>query len=413
MSSVPSDDVSLRSSTFNLKILLLLSFGHLVTDIYQGALPAILPYLKDKLALSYTLAGVLLMAANFTSSILQPVFGHLSDKKEKAWLLPVGCLAAGFGLSLASLPNSFESLLVLVVVSGLGIAAYHPEGYKTASFFTGEHLATGMSVFSVGGNLGMALGPLFALGVITYLGFMGLPLMLVFALLFLALLSLQWGFLRRAQPLSAPGKTPAAAGHPGAYLALFLVIATVVMRSWIQLGLMTYIPFYFIQHLKGDPLYSGKLVTVFLLGGVAGTIFGSMLADRWGHKEYLVYSLVATSLLSPLVLVAAGPWLFVVLILVGMALISTFTVTIVMAQRLLPHRLGVASGLMVGFAIGAGGFGVTLLGVVADHFGVAAALKTILFLPLVGLTCALLIRYPFQGTVKPQPADFGGSAKSG
>jgi FSR family fosmidomycin resistance protein-like MFS transporter len=233
--------------------------------------------------------------------------------------------------------------------------------------------------------------------------------MLVFSLSFLALLSFQWGFLRRAQPLSTKNKAPVAAALPGASLALFLVIATVVMRSWIQLGLMTYIPFYFIEHLKGDPLYSGKLVTAFLLGGVAGTIFGSMLADRWGHKEYLVYSLIATSLLSPLILVATGLWLFVVLALVGMALISSFTVTIVMAQRLLPHRLGVASGLMVGFAIGAGGFGVTLLGIVADHFGVAAALKTILALPLMGLAFALLIRYPFRGIIKPQPADLAGS----
>jgi FSR family fosmidomycin resistance protein-like MFS transporter len=409
MSSIPQDESASRPNTFNLKILVLLSFGHLVTDIYQGALPAILPFLKDKLALSYTMAGVLLMAANFTSSILQPVFGHFSDKKEKAWLLPLGCLAAGLGLSLSSLPNSFEVLLVLVVVSGLGIAAYHPEGYKTASFFTGAQAATGMSVFSVGGNLGMALGPLFSLGIITYLGFKGLPLMLVFSLSFLALLSFQWGFLRRAQPLSTKNKAPVAAALPGASLALFLVIATVVMRSWIQLGLMTYIPFYFIEHLKGDPLYSGKLVTAFLLGGVAGTIFGSMLADRWGHKEYLVYSLIATSLLSPLILVATGLWLFVVLALVGMALISSFTVTIVMAQRLLPHRLGVASGLMVGFAIGAGGFGVTLLGIVADHFGVAAALKTILALPLMGLAFALLIRYPFRGIIKPQPADLAGS----
>jgi len=316
MTPAPSDETSSLPNTFNLKILLLLSFGHLVTDIYQGALPAILPFLKSKLSLSYTMAGVLLMAANFTSSILQPLFGHFSDKKEKAWLLPLGCLAAGLGLSLASLPDSYGYLLLLVVVSGLGVAAYHPEGYKTASFFTGERAATGMSVFSVGGNLGMALGPLFSLGVIAYLGFAGLPLMLVFSLLFLVLLSFQWGYLRSAQPLSTENQTPEASGLPGAYLALFLVIATVVMRSWIQLGLMTYIPFYFIEHLKGDPLYSGKLVTAFLLGGVAGTIFGSMLADRWGHKAYLVYSLLATSLLAPLILLATGPWLFVVLTLV-------------------------------------------------------------------------------------------------
>jgi MFS transporter, FSR family, fosmidomycin resistance protein len=409
MTSPAPEEISSRPNTFNLKILLILSFGHVVTDIYQGALPAILPFLKTKLSLSYTMAGVLLMAANFTSSIVQPLFGHFSDKKEKALLLPLGCLAAGLGLSLASLPDSYGFLLLLVVVSGLGVAAYHPEGYKTASFFTGEKPATGMSVFSVGGNLGMALGPLFSLAVITYFGFDGLPLMLVFVFLFLVLLSFNWGYLRSAKPLASQAKAGGGSGPSGAYLALFLLIAIVFMRSWMRLGLMTYIPFYFIEHLKGDPLYAGKLVSAFLLGGVAGTLLGSMLADRLGHKKYLVCSLLVTSLLSPFILLTTGPLLFVVLILVGMALISSFTVTIVMAQGLLPQNLGVASGLMVGFSIGAGGFGVTLLGIVADHFGVAAALKSILFLPLVGLGLAFLIRYPFAGPVKKQPADLSGS----
>ncbi|MFZ2089735.1 MAG: hypothetical protein WAU47_14280, partial [Desulfobaccales bacterium] len=126
-------------------------------------------------------------------------------------------------------------------------------------------------------------------------------------------------------------------------------------------------------------------------------------------KQFLVYSLLAASLLAPLILVATGPWLLLVLILVGLTLISSFTVTIVMAQRLLPHKLGVASGLMVGFAIGAGGFGVTLLGVVADHFGVLSALKTILVLPLLGLGLALLIPYPLPPPIKNQPADLSGS----
>ncbi len=402
MTSALPDETFSRPDKLNLKILLILSFGHLVTDIYQGALPAILPFLKTKFSLSYTMAGVLLMAANFTSSILQPLFGYLSDKKEKALLLPLGCLAAGLGLCLLPLPNAYGLLLLLVIVSGLGVAAYHPEGYKTASFFTGANLATGMSVFSVGGNLGLALGPLFSLAVISYFGFASLPLMLVFAFSFLVLLFFNWDYLRSARPLATVSQAHGAPGPPGAYLYLFFVIATVVMRSWTQLGLMTYIPFYFIEHLKGDPLYAGKLVSAFLLGGVVGTILGSMLADRWGHKQYLVFSLLMTNLLSPFILLATGPLLFVVLILVGMALISSFTVTIVMAQRLLPQRLGVASGLMVGFAIGAGGFGVTLLGVVADHFGVTAALKSILFLPLVGLGLALLIRYPFPVQLKGQ-----------
>ena len=180
-----------------------------------------------------------------------------------------------------------------------------------------------------------------------------------------------------------PGKRRAPPGRK-AYLPLTLTIAAVVMRSWTQMGLMTYIPFYYIDFLKGDPMYSGKLVSTFLLGGAAGTIIGSMLADRLGHKSFLVISMSATSVLTPLILAVQGPWLFVVLAAAGMALISSFTVTIVMAQRLLPRNLGIASGLMVGFAIGVGGLGVTLLGVVADTCGIPMALKAIMLLPLLG-----------------------------
>ncbi len=380
----------------NLKILLVLSFGHLATDIYQGALPAILPYLKAKLSLSYTMAGIVLLAANFSSSILQPLFGYFSDRQEKALLLPMGCLAAGVGLSLLSMPDDFRLVLLLVAISGLGVAAYHPEGYKTAHFFTGDKLATGMSVFSVGGNLGLALGPILVLTVISFLGFNGLPVMLIFALLAVVLLSYFWSAITMGKAL--PGKTTgsSAINSQPAYLPLFLTIGTVVMRSWTQLGLMTYIPFYYLDHLKGDPVYSGTLVSSFLLGGVAGTIVGSLLADRWGHKRFLILSLLATSLLFPWIFATQGALLFVVLPAVGITLISSFTVTIVMAQRLLPQNLGIASGLMVGFAIGTGGIGVTLLGVIADTFGVAYALKSLMLLPLTGLGLSLLIRYPPQ-----------------
>src|SRR5512142_878857 len=153
------DSAAAPGRKMNLKVLLVLSFGHLVTDIYQGALPALLPFLKARLSLSYALAGAILMAATFASSIMQPVFGYLSDQREKILLLPLGCLAAGVGLSLLSTPSRYAPVLLLVMISGLGVAAYHPEGYKTAHYFTGKNLATGMSVFSVGENLGFALGP--------------------------------------------------------------------------------------------------------------------------------------------------------------------------------------------------------------------------------------------------------------
>ena len=168
------------------------------------------------------------------------------------------------------------------------------------------------------------------------------------------------------------------------------------MRSCIQMGLMSYIPFYYISYLQGDALYAGKLVSAFLFGGVLGTLGGAPLADRWGHKRYVTLSMLFATLVLPLIFVTESYALFIVLALLGTILISTFTVTIVMAQTLLPRNLGIASGLMVGFAIGAGGLFVTLLGVVADHFGVPVALKSIMILPLIGFTLCLILGYPDQ-----------------
>jgi FSR family fosmidomycin resistance protein-like MFS transporter len=382
---------------FNLKILILLSSGHLVTDIYQGALPAILPFLKEHLSLSYTMTGVILLAANFTSSLIQPLFGYFSDIREKPFLLPAGCLCAGIGFSLLSLPSSYALVLVLVVISGLGIASFHPEGYKTAANFTGEKPVTGMAVFSVGGNLGLALGPIIAVYIIKYLGFSSLPAIVIPSLLFTLVILLYWKKITTGQAVRKVVKEASYEISRGTYVSVFLLIGIVMMRSWIQMGLMSYIPFYYINHLKGDPLYASSLVSVFLLGGVAGTLGGAPVADSLGHKRYLTLSMFLAALVLPLIFVTKGLLLFVVLGLLGMIVISTFTVTVVMAQHLLPHNLGIASGLMVGFAIGAGGICVTLLGVVADHFGVPFALRSIAVLPLFGFILSLMLRYPETG----------------
>ena len=389
-------------SKFNLKILMVLSLGHLVTDIYQSALPAILPFLKENLSLTYTMAGVILMAANFTSSLIQPLFGFLSDRQEKAFLLPLGCLCAGLGFSLLSFPSSYALILMLVIVSGFGIASYHPEGYKTAHFFTGEKRVTGMAIFAVGGNLGFALGPIIAIYIIKYLGFSSLPVIIVPSVVFVAIIIYYWRdiSITELKKDRTAEKAVAQERLKGAYMSLSIVIAIVIMRSWTQMGLMSYIPFYYINHLKEDPLYAGKLVFVLLLAGVIGTLGGAPLADRWGHKRYLTLSMFLSTLILPLIFIIDGYMLFVVMGLLGMTLISTFTVTVVMAQQLLPKNLGVASGLMVGFAIGAGGICVTLLGVIADHFGVPVALKSIMILPLAGFLLSAFLRYPEDGKTR-------------
>lgn len=381
---------------FNLKVLLLLSCGHMVVDTYQGALPAILPFLKENLGLSYTVTGAILIVANIASSIVQPLFGFLSDRKEKAFLLPLGVFLAGAGFALVSTTQSYPLILVLVAVSGLGIAAYHPEGFKTARFFTGDRMATGMSVFSVGGNCGMALGPILALSIVHYRGFSSLPWMIVLSSTFTAVI-IVFRKLVAIPQTEAPvirkdnGKRPR-----GTRRAFLTLVCVVIMRTWTQLGLMTYIPFYYINILKGDPVFAGRMVSLLLVGGAIGTLTGAPLADRWGHRFWLRFSMLGTGLLFPLLFIAKGTMLLIVITVLGTILISTFSVTVVMGQNLLPGSLGVASGLLVGFAIGAGGIGVTLLGMIADHFGVYVALQCIGVLPLAGFILSLMLRYPVK-----------------
>jgi FSR family fosmidomycin resistance protein-like MFS transporter len=379
---------------FNLKVLLLLSCGHMVVDTYQGALPAILPFLKENLGLSYTVTGAILIVSSLASSIVQPLFGFLSDKKEKAFLLPLGAFLAGVGFALVPITQSYLLILFLVTVSGLGVASYHPEGFKTARFFTGEKMATGMSVFSVGGNAGMALGPILALSLAHYFGFSSLPWMVLPSLVFtVAIIALR-------KTVAVPQKLSPMISQAGsrlpkeAFRALFVLICVIVMRTWTHIGLVTYIPFYYINFLKGDPVLAGKTVSLFLLGGAVGTLLGAPLADRWGHRFWLRFSMIGSALLFPLIFYFEGFLLLVMVTAMGMLLISSFSVTVIMGQNLLPGHLGVASGLMVGFAIGAGGIGVTLLGVIADHYGVPFALKSIGILPFVGFLFSLMLRYP-------------------
>src|SRR3954469_11630159 len=151
----------------------LLSTGHLATDFPGGALPALLPFLVDEFDLSYTLAGLVILAWAISSSVVQPAFGLLSDRHGALWLLPAGLALGGIGIGLAAVAPSYAAMLLLVTLSGLGTAAYHPEGTKHAAYVSGRRRATGMSFFSVGGNFGYALGPLAATALVGTLGLSG------------------------------------------------------------------------------------------------------------------------------------------------------------------------------------------------------------------------------------------------
>jgi len=401
----------------NRRVLAILSYGHLATDLPQGAIPTLLPVFKAEYHLSYTTVGFIVLMANISSSVIQPLFGVLSDRYRVGWLMPVGALVAGVGIVLAVLSPTYAIMVAMVFLSGLGVAAFHPEGYKFAGLISGERKATGMSYFSVGGNLGYGLGPAAAGLAISLGGRDGMLYVLAFSIPAAILL---WGVgaTREEERLEAAWASHAAAVAPPApprpqarvsragAAVLAILIVFVVLRSWTQVGFASFIPLYFTGVRHADPRFAGVLVSVFLGAGAAGTLFGGWAADRWGHRFMLIFSM---AILPPLLWMlprASGIWLILIALISGMAVVSTFAVAMVLAQAVIPERIGLISGLIIGFAVGTGGIGVTILGAVADHWGVLTAMDVAAMLPIVAFGIAwLLPRDPQPVRNSGGPAD--------
>jgi FSR family fosmidomycin resistance protein-like MFS transporter len=377
----------------NARVLALLALGHLVIDMNQGALPSLLPFLKSKFALSYAAAGTILLVANVTSSLIQPLFGYLADRTARRWLLPVSLVLASAGVGLAGWAPSYGALLALVLVGGLGIAAFHPEGYKTAHQVAGDRKATGLAFFSIGGNIGIAVGPPVVTLLVTAFTLRGTLGMLGPGLLTAALTA---AVLPTLVPPAATG-TAARQVRGGRDMlgAMALLVGIVTVRSWAQLGLVAYVPFLYVDVFGADPRVVGPLLFVFLGAGAVGTLVGGPIADRWGARRYVTYSILAAAPLIVAFLLRQGDWIATALLAAtGFALVSSFSVTVALAQAYLPRRLGTAAGLVVGFAIGTGGVGVTLLGWIADHWGLLTALGLVAGLPVVGFGLALFLPEP-------------------
>jgi len=383
-------------------LLFLLSLGHLGTDVVQGAIPALLPYLKDRFALSYAVTGSLLLAAHITSSVVQPLFGWVTDRRPVPYLLPLGCLVSAAGIALIPFAPGLAWLVAFVIFTGLGTAAFHPEGFKATACVAPARRATGMSLFSVGGNLGFALGGPAAIFLVSRLGLGGAAALfappLAAALLLLPALP---AIRERIRGAARRAGTPPGAGRGRPLFAAALIVLIVVLRSWTQLGLATFIPFLYRAELDSRPAFVGSLLFLFLASGTAGTLAGGPLADRIGHRRMLFGSLALQVPLIHLFLAARGPALFILAASVGATIVSTFSVTIVMAQELFPRRMATAAGAIAGFAIGTGGIGVTLLGAVADRYGLAAALRTVNVLPAAGALLALLLPLPWHSGRRP------------
>ncbi len=370
-----------------------LSAGHLFTDISQGSIPALLPFLISKDHLNYAAASALVLAATISSSVIQPLFGHVSDRISLPWLMPAGPALGGLGVALAGFAPNYALTFAAIVISGIGVAAFHPEGSRFANYVSGARRASGMSLFSVGGNIGFALGPVLVTPLMLGFGLHGTAFVLIPTGLMALVLAHELPRLKGFRTDVAKGRVQQEVQHE-AWGPFALLAGVIALRSFVYFGLVTFIPLYYIHVLHQSKAFGNTALAAMLLGGALGTLIGGPLADRFGRRAVLVGSML---LLPPLLagFMLSGPGLGIVFAtLAGAATIATFAVTIVMGQEYLPGRLGVAAGVTIGLSIGLGGVGAPLLGLLADAHGLRSVFITIGLLPLGALVLVATLPGP-------------------
>ncbi|MGI8710281.1 MAG: MFS transporter [Acidimicrobiales bacterium] len=362
--------------------LTVLGLAHMCADMCQGAVPALLPFLAAQRGYSYAARGSLILAATIGSSLIQPVFGLVSDRVRQPWLMPAGVLVAGAGVALAGLAPSYGWTVAAIALSGLGVAGFHPEGARFAGVAAGERRGRGMSMFSVGGNAGFALGPLLTTPLVLAFGLAGTLGLLVPGAVMAVVLYRHLGRLRDLDARRAAAATAQGAPRVRDRWGPFTRMGTVVaLRSGVYFGLQSFVPLWFVQRLDSSESVGNAALTTMLVAGAVGTLAGGRLVDRIGPRAVLVGTMAAS---VPLLVAFPldGPSVaFGVLAAIGLVTIASFSVTVVLGQQYLPNRTGLASGVTLGLAIGVGGLVATALGVLADARGLESVLWVIAVLP--------------------------------
>ncbi|MEU9986915.1 MFS transporter [Streptomyces sp. NPDC048045] len=375
----------------------LLSVGHACVDVYQGAVASLVPFFVAERAYGYAVASGIVLAASLLSSVAQPLFGALTDRRPMPWLLPVGTLLSGAGIALSGLSGSYGITLLFVAVSGVGVAAYHPESARVARLAgRGSHIA--MSWFSLGGNVGFALAPPLVAAVMAGGGLRLTPLLVLPALAGTALCLPVLRALGRRPDAEAGAVVPARTDDRASFVRLSLAV---VCRSVVFVGLSTFISLYARQRTGGSAVAGTVALFVLYLGGAVGSVLGGALAQRWGRVVVSRWSyLVSVAAVAGVVFVP-GPALYVCVALTSAGLYVPFSLQVTLGQDYLPSRVGTAGGITLGLAVSVGGLVSPLLGHVADATSLRTALAPLILMPVLSW---LLFR------TLPEPATDGAVA---
>lgn len=384
---IPSHARTLRYSQISF---LLLCLGHFAIDISSSALSGLQPVLRDRMGITLTEAGLLGGLFVFSSSLMQPLYGWLSDRFATRHFTVLSPVFASVSVALFRFAPNFYGLLPLVFLAGIGIAAFHPQGSAMAVRGVSSNRGRLMAIFISSGTLGFAVGPSFFAALVTYFGFESLFWSFVPGALISALL---YFYLPAENPTHHAARRPNDWGPiRRVWKPITILFALVFLRSTIQVTYAQFLPLYLNVERDLSLIMGNYLVSAYLICGALGGFLGGSLADRFGGRQVILASMLGTVPFMLLFFLTTG-WLSAVgLCIGGLVLLFTIPVNVLMAQDLAPEQSATVSSLMMGFAWGAAGLiFVPVTGWLSDLLSLQTAMMLLLIFPLIGVFVTLML----------------------
>lgn len=366
-----------------------ISLTHAINDMMQSVLMALYPLLQGRFRLSFVQIGLITLVFQFSASLLQPVVGHLTDRKPRPYSLPLGMGSTMLGLILLALARDYTMVLVSAALVGVGSSIFHPEASRIARLASAGKHGLAQSIFQMGGTVGTSVGPLLAAVLILPLGQISVLAVSLIALVGIAILwrVSRWYLVHMSTPVGRAALAPHDNGlsPQRVRLTLFLLVLLLFSKFAYVASLSSYFTFYLMDRFSLSAQSAQYCLFVFLLGTAIGTLIGGPLGDRVGRQRIILVSILGSAP-ATLLLPHVGLTATVILVFfIGMILASAFPAIVVYGQELMPGKTGTISGLFFGLAFGFGGLGAAAIGTLADISSIERVYELCAWLPLLGL----------------------------
>jgi FSR family fosmidomycin resistance protein-like MFS transporter len=394
MEPIPAQTTSgFDASKTVLPIVGAVSFVHLINDLIQSVLPSIYPMLKTNYELSFTQIGLITLAFQITASLLQPGIGLYTDKHPKPYLLPTGMMFTLCGLVLLAMATNFTWLMIASAMIGLGSSTFHPEASRVARMASGGRFGFAQSFFQVGGNAGSAFGPLLAAAIILPQGQGAIGWFTLFAIVGVIVLVRvsRWVISSGASIKSVKKHAHFAHLTRNQVFGALTVLALLVFSKYIYMAAFTnYYTFYLIEKFSTSVADAQLFLFLFLAAVALGTFAGGPIGDKVGRKAVIWISILGAAPFTLLFPYCNLFWTAALSVFIGLVLSSAFSAIVVLAQELVPNKIGMISGLFFGLMFGISGIAAAGLGLLADATSIEYMFDACAFLPLLGIITLLL-----------------------